>query len=130
MSLMDPLANALNHLSNCEKVGKKVAYIKPASKLIGRVLKVMQDYGYIGQFEFIDDGKAGVFKVELIGKINKCGAIKPRFPVKKMGYEKFEKRYLPARDFGILIVSTTQGVMSHEEAKKKGLGGRLLAYVF
>ena len=130
MSLMDPLANALNHLSNCERVGKKVAYIKPASKLIGRVLKVMQDYGYIGEFEFIEDGRAGIFKVELIGKINKCGAIKPRFPVKKLGYEKFEKRYLPARDFGILIVSTTQGVMSHEEAKKKGLGGRLLAYVY
>jgi len=130
MSLMDPLANALNHISNCERVGKKVAYIKPASKLIGRVLKVMQDYGYIGEFEFIEDGRAGIFKVELIGKINKCGAIKPRFPVKKLGYEKFEKRYLPARDFGILIVSTTQGVMSHEEAKKKGLGGRLLAYVY
>jgi len=130
MSLMDPLANALNHLSNCERVGKKVAYIKPASKLIGRVLKVMQDYGYIGEFEFIEDGRAGIFKVELIGKINKCGAIKPRFPVKKLGYEKFEKRYLPARDFGILIVSTTQGVMSHEEAKKRGLGGRLLAYVY
>jgi small subunit ribosomal protein S8 len=127
---MDPLANALNHLSNCERVGKKVAYIKPASKLIGRVLKVMQDYGYIGEFEFIEDGRAGIFKVELIGKINKCGAIKPRFPVKKLGYEKFEKRYLPARDFGILIVSTTQGVMSHEEAKKRGLGGRLLAYVY
>jgi small subunit ribosomal protein S8 len=127
---MDPLANALNHISNCERVGKKVAYIKPASKLIGRVLKVMQDYGYIGEFEFIEDGRAGIFKVELIGKINKCGAIKPRFPVKKLGYEKFEKRYLPARDFGILIVSTTQGVMSHEEAKKKGLGGRLLAYVY
>ena len=130
MSLMDPLANALNHISNCERVGKKVAYIKPASKLIGRVLKVMQDYGYIGEFEFIEDGRAGIFKVELIGKINKCGAIKPRFPVKKLGYEKFEKRYLPARDFGILIVSTTQGVMSHEEAKKRGLGGRLLAYVY
>ena len=130
MSLMDPLANALNHLSNCERVGKKVAYIKPASKLIGRVLKVMQDYGYIGEFEFIEDGRAGIFKVELIGKINKCGAIKPRFPVKKLGYEKFEKRYLPARDFGILIVSTTQGVMSHEEAKKRGLGGRFLAYVY
>ena len=130
MSLMDPLANALNHLSNCERVGKKVAYIKQASKLIGRVLKVMQDYGYIGEFEFIEDGRAGIFKVELIGKINKCGAIKPRFPVKKLGYEKFEKRYLPARDFGILIVSTTQGVMSHEEAKKRGLGGRLLAYVY
>ena len=56
MSLMDPLANALNHVSNCEGVGKNVAYLKPASKLIGRVLKVMQDQGYIGNFEYIEDG--------------------------------------------------------------------------
>ncbi|WP_423792855.1 30S ribosomal protein S8 [Methanocaldococcus indicus] len=130
MTLLDPLANALVHISNCEMVGKKVVYIKPASKLIGRVLNVMKEHGYIKDFEFIEDGRAGIFKVELIGKINKCGAIKPRFPVKKDNYEKYEKRYLPARDFGILIVSTTQGVMSHDEAKKRGLGGRLLAYVY
>ena len=130
MSLMDPLANALNHLTNCERVGKKVVYVKPASKLIGRVLKVMQDYGYIGEFEFIEDGRAGIFKVELIGKINKCGAIKPRYAVKKHEFEKFEKRYLPARDFGLLIVSTSQGLMTHEEAKKKGIGGRLISYVY
>nr|Q977V0.1 RecName: Full=Small ribosomal subunit protein uS8; AltName: Full=30S ribosomal protein S8 [Methanotorris igneus]AAK92536.1 ribosomal protein S8 [Methanotorris igneus] len=130
MSLMDPLANALNHLTNCERVGKKVFYIKPASKLIGRVLKVMQDHGYIGEFEFIEDGRAGIFKVELIGKINKCGAIKPRYAVKKHEFEKFEKRYLPARDFGLLIVSTSQGIMTHYEAKEKGIGGRLISYVY
>ncbi|AEF96446.1 30S ribosomal protein S8 [Methanotorris igneus] len=130
MSLMDPLANALNHLTNCERVGKKVVYIKPASKLIGRVLKVMQDHGYIGEFEFIEDGRAGIFKVELIGKINKCGAIKPRYAVKKHEFEKFEKRYLPARDFGLLIVSTSQGIMTHYEAKEKGIGGRLISYVY
>ncbi|EHP87741.1 30S ribosomal protein S8 [Methanotorris formicicus] len=130
MSLMDPLANALNHLANCERVGKKVVYIKPASKLIGRVLKVMQDHGYIGEFEFIEDGRAGIFKVELIGKINKCGAIKPRYAVKKHEFENFEKKYLPARDFGLLIVSTSQGIMTHYEAKEKGIGGRLISYVF
>lgn len=130
MSLMDPLANALNHLTNCERVGKKVAYIKPASKLIGRVLKIMQDNGYIGNFEYIEDGRGGIYKVELIGQINKCGAIKPRYAVKKNEYEKFEKRYLPAKGFGFLIVSTPQGLMTHEEAKAKGIGGRLISYVY
>ena len=130
MSLMDPLANSLNHLSNCERVGKNMAYIKPASKLIGRVLKVMQDKGYIGNFEYIEDGKSGIYKVELIGHINKCGAVKPRYAVKKNEFEKFEKRYLPAKGFGLLIVSTSQGLMTHEEAKAKGVGGRLISYVY
>lgn len=130
MSLMDPLANALNHISNCEGVGKSVAYVKPASKLIGRVLNVMQDHGYIGNFEYIEDGRAGIYKIELIGQINKCGAVKPRYAVKKQDFEKFEKRYLPAKGFGLLIVSTPKGLMTHDEAKNQGLGGRLISYVF
>ncbi len=127
---MDPLADALSNIKNNERVGNLTCVIKPASKLIGNVLKVMQEYGYIGEFEFIDDGRAGLFRVQLKGKINDCGVIKPRYPVKKLGYEKFEKRYLPARGFGILIVSTNQGVMSHEKAMSLGIGGRLLAYVY
>ena len=68
--------------------------------------------------------------VELSGRINDCGAVRPRFSVKRTEYERFEKRYLPARDFGILIVSTTEGVMSQKEAMERGLGGVLLAYVY
>ncbi|GAB6102741.1 30S ribosomal protein S8 [Thermococcus atlanticus] len=130
MTLLDPLANALSHISNSEKVGKKEVYLKPASKLIGEVLRVMQENGYIGEFEFIDDGRAGIYRVQLIGKINKTGAIKPRFPVKAREYEAWEKRFLPAFEFGILIVSTSQGVMTHKEAREKGIGGRLIAYVY
>lgn len=92
MSLMDPLANALNHLSNCERVGKDVAYVQPASKLIGRVFKVMQDKGYMGNFEYIEDGKAGIYKVELTGHINKCGAVRPRYAVKKNRIWKIRKK--------------------------------------
>ncbi|BAA30878.1 30S ribosomal protein S8 [Pyrococcus horikoshii] len=130
MTLLDPLANALSHITNSERVGKREIYIKPASKLIGEVLRVMQKYGYIGEFEFIDDGRAGVYRVQLLGRINKAGAIKPRFPVKATEYEKWEKRFLPAFEFGILIVSTSQGVMSHKEARDRGIGGRLIAYVY
>ncbi len=126
----DPLANALISIKNAEMVGKREVIIKPASKLIGKVLKIMQEYGYIGEFEFIDDGRSGKFRVKLIGKINDCKAIKPRFKVKKHEFEKYEKRFLPARGFGILIVSTDKGVMTHYDAKKLGIGGRLIAYVW
>ncbi len=130
MSLSDTLSNAMTTIKNAESTGKDKCEIRPASKLVGNVLKVFKDYGYIKGFEYIDDHRGGVYVVELSGRINDCGAIRPRFSVKKTEYEKFEKRYLPARDFGILVVSTVKGVMSQKEAMERGLGGVLLAYVY
>ena len=126
----DPLNDAMSTIKNAATVGKSECQIKPSSKLIGRVLKVMQENGYINQFEFVEDGKAGVFKVKMQGKINNCGVIKPRYSVKKVDLELFEARYLPAQDFGVLIVSTTEGVISHVKAKELGVGGKLLAFVY
>jgi small subunit ribosomal protein S8 len=126
----DPLNDAMSSIKNAENVGKRICELKPSSKLIGRILKVMQDNDYIRQFEYVEDGKAGIFRVELNGNINNCGVIKPRYAVKRRDVEKFEARYLPAQEFGVLILTTTQGVLSHNEAKKLGLGGKLLAYVY
>jgi small subunit ribosomal protein S8 len=126
----DPLNDAMSTIKNAASVGKSECMIRPSSKLIGRVLKVMQEYGYINQFEFIEDGKAGVFKVRMHGKINNCGVIKPRYSVHKNDLEKFESRYLPAQDFGVLIMTTTEGVVSHSKAKELGVGGKLLAFVY
>jgi len=126
----DPLNDAMSTIKNAAAVGKSECTIRPSSKLIGRVLKVMQDNGYIDQFELIEDGKAGVFKVMLEGRINNCGVIKPRYAVRKVNMEEFEARYLPAQDFGVLILTTTDGVITHMEAKEKGVGGKLLAFVY
>jgi small subunit ribosomal protein S8 len=126
----DPLNDAMSTIKNSASVGKSECTIRPSSKLIGRVLKVMQEYGYINQFEFVEDGKAGVFKVRIQGKINDCGVIKPRYSVQKNDLERFESRYLPAQDFGVLIMTTTAGVVSHARAKELGVGGKLLAYVY
>ncbi|GFO98000.1 30S ribosomal protein S8 [groundwater metagenome] len=128
--LIDPLANALSIIKNAEDTGKPECTIRPASKLIGSVLKVMKDNGYIGEFEFIDDGKSGVFKVQLKGKINKCGVIRPRHAVGNMEFEKWEKRFLPARGFGSIILTTPDGVITHSKARDNGIGGQLLAYVY
>ena len=130
MVMMDTLANALATIMNNEMRGHSECLIYPASKLIARVLRVMQQYGYIGEFEYIDDKRSGKFRVQLLGRINKCGVIKPRFPVKWKEIEEWERKYLPARDVGILIISTSKGVMSHIEAKRLRVGGVLLAYVY
>lgn len=130
MVLLDPLANALSNIMNNEVIGNVSVIVQPASKIIAEALRIMQRSGYIGEFEYIDDGRAGKFLIQLLGRINKTGVIKPRFAVKHDEFEKWEKRYLPARNFGFLIVSTPNGIMSHIEAKDAGLGGRLIAYVY
>ena len=130
MTRMDPLADALVNLKNCDIASKKECHFRPASKLLGEILRVMQKKGYISTFEFVDDGREGIYRIELTGKINQCRAIKPRYATKKSEFEKYEKRYLPSKDVGILIVSTPKGVLTHKEARKEGVGGRLLAYVY
>ena len=127
---MDTLTNGLTTIINNEMRNKRECIISPASKLLGRVLRMMQLNGYIGEFEFIDDGRQGKFKVQLMGRINKCGAIKPRFAVKLGNFENWEKKYLPSRNVGILVVSTSKGVIAHREAQEKTVGGRLLAFVY
>ena len=128
--LHDPLAIALSNINNAEKIGKSEVVIKPASKLIKNVLDVMKKYDYINKYELIEDGKSGIIKVTLSGKINKCGVIKPRFSVTKSEFDKFEKRYLPAKDFGILIISTTKGLLVNNESKEKNIGGKLIAFIY
>lgn len=133
MVVIDPLANALSTIVNYEMRHHKEAVLWPASKLIAMVLRVMQKQGYVGEFEYIDDGRWGKIKVQLLGRINKAGVIKPRYSVtcdelRRMPH--WMRKYLPSRDIGILILSTSKGVISHKEALDMGIGGILLAYVY
>ncbi len=127
---MDPLVNALNTILLNEGRHKKECILTPASNLVGRVLRIFQTKGYVGEIEFIDDGRQGKFRVQLFGRINECKAVKPRFSVKMKGLEKYEKRFLPSRDLGTLIISTPKGVITHQEAREQNSGGRVLAYIF
>ena len=128
--MMDTLANGLTTVINNEMRNKRECVISPASKLLGRVLRIIQLNGYIGEFEFIDDGRSGKFKVQLLGRINKCGAARPRFSIRLDEIEEWEKKFLPSREVGIIIVSTSKGALSHKEAREKHIGGKLLAFVY
>ncbi len=130
MSLNDPLSNVLSQINNYEKTGKKQVNLKNNSKLIREILGVMKDNMFVGSFNEIKDDIMNKISLNLLGNINKCGVIKTRFKVKKDDFEKFEKRFLPAKDFGILIITTSQGIMTHKEAEEKGIGGKLLAFVY
>jgi len=130
MTMNDPLANVYSHILNCEKKGKEFCIIKPISKLIKQNIKLLQDNGYIGPTKEIKNGMGDIIEIKLMGNINKCGVIKPRHAIKKNGFERFEKRFLPAKDFGFLIISTPKGIITHIEAKKHNIGGKLLAYCY
>ncbi|MBI4451736.1 30S ribosomal protein S8 [Candidatus Woesearchaeota archaeon] len=128
--LNDPLATVLSCIQSHENIGRHEVLVQPASKTIRKVLDIMNKAGYVGAAEEVTPGRGGVLKVNLLGAINKCGVIKPRYAVKTDDYEKFEKRYLPAKFVGIIIVSTSSGVMTHDEAKQRNMGGRLVAYCY
>ena len=124
------LANLFTTLYNTEDRRKDSCIIFPTSKLAIEVLKTLKNNGYIKEFEHIDDNKGGKFMIQLLAKIEKCGAVSPRFKVKKDEYNYWEQRYLPSFNRGILLVTTNQGVMSHHEAVNKGIGGFLIGYVY
>ena len=128
--LNDPLAATLAKILNAERVGKREVVIRPSSVIIKKILGIMNDHNYVGSFEETIDGQGAALKLNLLGNINRCGVIKPRFSTKKSELEKWEKRYLPAKNFGFILVSTSQGLMTHVQAKEKKLGGKLIAYCY
>ncbi len=128
--LQDTLAAGLTKIMNAERVGKREVVIAISTKVLKKILLILNERNYIGAFEEAETGKGNTLKINLLGNINKCGVIKPRFSAKKNGFEKMEKRYLPAKDFGVLLVSTPQGIMTHIQAKEKSIGGKLLAYCY
>jgi len=130
MPALNVLSNMLTTIYNNEMRKKRECIVIPASNFAREILEVMKKHGYVGEYEYIDDGKGGKLKVQLLAKINKCGVITPKFSVKKDGYTSWERQYLPSYSMGILIVSTPDGVMSHHDAREKGLGGVLVGYVY
>jgi small subunit ribosomal protein S8 len=126
----DPLNDAISIIKNAENTGKSECIIRHTSKLLLNVLKILQEKGYIGEMEVEKNRQGGIITLRLIKRINDCGVIKPRFPVKNTEFDMWEKRYLPSRGFGLLVISTPKGLMSHDEAKEKNLGGRLIAYAY
>ena len=130
MATNNVLANLFTTLFNTEDRRKNSCVIAPTSKLGLEVLNTLKNEGYIGEFEHINDKLGGKFKIQLLAKITKCGAITPRFKVKKDEYNTWEQQFLPAYNRGMLLVTTNQGVMSHKEAANKNIGGFLIGYVY
>eukprot|EP00794_Sanderia_malayensis_P009117 gene9117-10090_t len=130
MVRVNVLNDCLKSICNAEKSGKRQVMIRPCSKVIVKFLTVMMKHGYIGEFEIIDDHRAGKIVVNLNGRINKCGVISPRFDVKLKDIEKWGSYLMPSRQFGFMVLTTSCGIMDHEEARRKQTGGKILGYFY
>ncbi|KAF4600548.1 40S ribosomal protein S22 [Pleurotus ostreatus] len=115
---------------NAERRGKRQVLVRPSSKVVVKFLSVMQRHGYIGEFEIIDDHRSGKIVVQLNGRLNKTGVISPRYNIQANQIESWVNLLLPARSFGYIILTTSSGIMDHEEARRKNVGGKLLGYVY
>lgn len=130
MARLNTVADAMSTLKNAADTGRAECIVQPAASLIGELLRVMKEAGYIREYTLVVDGRGGQYKVTMSGMINKCGAISPRFSVKLSDMESWEQQYLPSKSIGMLMISTSKGVMSHHEARQLGIGGELLGYVY
>ncbi|XP_051009917.1 40S ribosomal protein S15a-like [Acomys russatus] len=130
MVYMNDLADAFKSINSAEKIGKCQVLIRPCSKVIVQFLTVMMKQGYIDEFEIVDDHRAGKIIVNLIGRLNKCGVISPRFDVHLKDLEKWQNNLLPSRQFGFIVLATSAVILDHEEARRKHTGGKILEFFF
>eukprot|EP01064_Diplonema_japonicum_P011457 TRINITY_DN1883_c0_g1_i1.p1 TRINITY_DN1883_c0_g1~~TRINITY_DN1883_c0_g1_i1.p1 ORF type:complete len:131 (+),score=41.84 TRINITY_DN1883_c0_g1_i1:66-458(+) len=130
MTRMSTLADALKTIANASRKGKRQVLLKPASKVLVKFLTVMQKHGYINEFELVDDHRGNKIVVELNGRLNKCGVVSPRYNIALPDVDEFTTYLLPSRQFGFVVMTTSLGIMDHEEARRKHTGGKVLGFFY
>lgn len=129
MAQNDPIADAFSKINNAVKSLSTTVELRK-SKLLLSLLDTLKQHSYVGEYEIVEDNKQGKVIVQLLGNINKCGVIKPRYPIKVEELETYERKYLPAKDFGVLLITTNAGILTQMSSKEQNKGGALVAYCY
>ncbi|PON32273.1 Ribosomal protein [Parasponia andersonii] len=122
------LNEALRSIVNAERRGKSMVELKPISTVMSSFLNIMKDRGYIKDFQVYDPHRVGRITVQLQGRINDCRALTFRQDIKARDIEEYKIRTLPTRQWGYVVITTPDGVLDHEEALRRNVGGQVLGY--
>ncbi len=121
----DVVADGLNQIMNAKRAKKSSVTLARHSKVLLGVLAIGKLKGYIKEYR-VDGTQLHI----TFDKLNACRAVKPRYVVKERMIPRYVERYLPARAMGTLIISTSQGLMTHQTAQEKHIGGSIIAYFY
>ena len=132
MTLTDPIADMLTRIRNANMVGKETVSM-PTSKKLVEIARVMAEEGYITRYEVIDGTPRGTLEITLKYGDKKAKTIRGIKRISKPGlriYAGVDELPRVLGGLGTAIVSTSKGVMCDRDARKAGVGGEVIAYVW
>jgi small subunit ribosomal protein S8 len=132
MTMTDPIADMLTRIRNANTVGHSTVDI-PASKMKKSIAEILADEGYIKGFDIIDDNKQGIIRIHMKYGTDKERVISGIKKISKPGLKVYAKRDEVPKvlgGLGVAIISTSNGVISDKQARKLGVGGEVVCYIW
>lgn len=132
MTMTDPIADMLTRIRNANTVSHETVDV-PASNMKKSIADILYREGYIKGYKVIDDGKQGIMKVQMKYTPSGEKVISGLKRISKPGlrvYAKGQEVPKVLGGLGIAIISTSQGIISDREARKIGVGGEVICYVW
>ena len=132
MQITDSIADMLTRIRNANSA-KHDTVLVPASNIKKSIAQILVDEGYIKSFKVIEDGKQGMIEIALKYGPNKSQVITGLRRVSKPGlriYSNCEDMPKVQNGLGIVILSTSKGIMTDKDARKANVGGEVLAYIW
>lgn len=132
MTMTDPIADMLTRIRNANTVGHSTVDI-PASKMKKSIAGILTDEGYIKGFDIIDDNKQGIIRIQMKYGGDKERVISGIKKISKPGlkvYAKSDEVPKVLGGLGVAIISTSNGVISDKQARKLGVGGEVICYIW
>jgi len=132
MVMTDPIADFLTRIRNANSVNHEKVEI-PASKMKRTLAGILKEEGFIKDVEYIEDGKQGILRLYLKYGANKQKVITGIKRISKPGLRVYARKDELPRvlgGLGMALISTSHGVMSDKKARKNGLGGEVICYIW
>ncbi|MBO8169402.1 MAG: 30S ribosomal protein S8 [Thermoanaerobacteraceae bacterium] len=132
MVMTDPIADFLTRIRNANMVNKETVEV-PASKLKKAIAEIFKEEGYIKDVEYVEDGKQGILRLYLKYGPNNEKVITGLKRISKPGLRVYASKDEIPRvlgGLGVAVISTSKGVMTDKQARKAGVGGEVICYIW